>query len=406
MATIRLILDKRTTIGVDQHPIKVYISHKSQHTTIGTGLYVTSKQFDGSDIYHAVKLKAPNALQLNTAIADFCCSIQTRLVEWQKQGRLSSMTCPDIRRGIAGDGKERVMFVAWLKSVAAAKSQASRRIYDYTIAKMESFMGHIDLPFEAIDYAFCKRFDEWLQSSGISVNTRGLIFRYIRLAYNEAINLDRVAVSYYPFRRFKIPHAQKDKEYLRPEEFARLLSYHPTCNSEQRAKDVFLLSFYLCGVNPKDLYLMAAPVQGRVRYIRSKTAYKNCTAVSIALQPQAQDIITRYRHGSLLVNWSEHYCSYDIFYHTVKHYLHRIALKIGVPALTLYWARYSWATYASMLGVDEAVIGKALGHAASSLAGRVYITFDWHRVDEANRQVIQFTQKIMTEHPSTTAPIQ
>jgi integrase len=66
---------------------------------------------------------------------------------------------------------------------------------------------------------------------------------------------------------------------------------------------------------------------------------------------------------------------------------------IGVPNLTMYYARYSWATYASKIGVDESVIGKALGHTDVSLAGSRYISFDWSRVDDANRKVIDYTIK-------------
>jgi hypothetical protein len=58
--------------------------------------------------------------------------------------------------------------------------------------------------------------------------------------------------------------------------------------------------------------------------------------------------------------------------------------------LTLYHARYSWATIADGLDISEKTISKGLGHVAKSMAGRKYIAFDWSKVDRANRQVIDF----------------
>jgi integrase len=59
--------------------------------------------------------------------------------------------------------------------------------------------------------------------------------------------------------------------------------------------------------------------------------------------------------------------------------------------LTLYWARYSWATIADNLDISEKVISKALGHKDTSMAGRKYIAFDWNKVDKANREIINCT---------------
>ena len=56
--------------------------------------------------------------------------------------------------------------------------------------------------------------------------------------------------------------------------------------------------------------------------------------------------------------------------------------------LTMYWARYSWATIADSLDIPEKTISKGLGHVDKTMAGRKYIAFDWSKVDKANRQII------------------
>lgn len=67
---------------------------------------------------------------------------------------------------------------------------------------------------------------------------------------------------------------------------------------------------------------------------------------------------------------------------------------IGCPDITFYWARYSWATYASKIDISDSVISKALGHSVTTLAEKKYISFDWTKVDKANRQVIDYVVNI------------
>ena len=48
----------------------------------------------------------------------------------------------------------------------------------------------------------------------------------------------------------------------------------------------------------------------------------------------------------------------------------------------------SWATLADRLGISEKEISKGLGHVDTSIAGKFYISYDWTKVDRANRTVI------------------
>ena len=56
----------------------------------------------------------------------------------------------------------------------------------------------------------------------------------------------------------------------------------------------------------------------------------------------------------------------------------------------MYYARYSWATIADKIGIDEKVIDKSIGHVPTTVAGKFYITYDWDRTDQANRKVIDY----------------
>lgn len=60
------------------------------------------------------------------------------------------------------------------------------------------------------------------------------------------------------------------------------------------------------------------------------------------------------------------------------------------PAITSYWARYSWATYASDLDIPKDTISEALGHVHGSKITGVYIKFSRDKIDAANRRVIDW----------------
>lgn len=59
------------------------------------------------------------------------------------------------------------------------------------------------------------------------------------------------------------------------------------------------------------------------------------------------------------------------------------------PAITSYWARYSWATYAAE-DIPKDTISEALGHKYDSSITGVYIKFSKDKIDAANREVIDY----------------
>ena len=56
-----------------------------------------------------------------------------------------------------------------------------------------------------------------------------------------------------------------------------------------------------------------------------------------------------------------------------------------------YTARRSWATIAAELDIPKETIGKALGHSEwDNTTTDLYISFDYKKIDEANRKVIDY----------------
>lgn len=392
MAKIRITLDKRKKNARGEHPIYIMIYHNSSNTMVATGAYCDEKSFDANDPMHVLTPKTPNARLMNMQIYELYSDVVRFVFELDKSGKLKHMTCSDVRKAFEkrnDDDEQNTQqsFTQYIKQMRNAQRTSSQKMFDYTIKWIDKFNSD-ELAFSDIDYSFLKAFDTFMQRNGLGANTRGIIFRNIRTAINQAIN-DELTENY-PFRKFRIPHVQKDKEYLRIEDFRKLLAFQPATDGQQAAKDLFLLSFFFCGANPIDIFNMPKDINGYIKFIRTKTKAKTQGYITLKVQQEAVEIIDRNKGKHTLLDFSERYLNYDNFYHFVSKRLRAIAKILDIQGLSFYYARYSWATYASRIGIDESVIGRALGHAPSSLAGKVYITFDWERVDDANRQVIDY----------------
>ncbi|MCH5233582.1 MAG: recombinase, partial [Muribaculaceae bacterium] len=200
-------------------------------------------------------------------------------------------------------------------------------------------------------------------------------FRNIRAVFNDA--LDDEVISCYPFRKFKLRYDETPKRAL-PIERVRDIFNLRVEEWEQRYIDCFKLIFLLCGINIVDLYGLADIVEDRVEYHMAKTH----RFYSIKVEPEAMELIERWRGDKNLLCYSDTTRNYRIFYNRLAH-----ALK--GRGLSTYMARHSWATIARKIGVSRDDIKLALGHGAKTVTD-IYIDEDREKVDEANRRVIDF----------------
>ena len=83
------------------------------------------------------------------------------------------------------------------------------------------------------------------------INAYAIHLRNIRAIFNYAI--DENITNLYPFRKFKIKHEETRKRSLTLKQLRELINY-PCKNFEIRYRDIFLLMFYLIGINAVDLF--------------------------------------------------------------------------------------------------------------------------------------------------------
>lgn len=254
----------------------------------------------------------------------------------------------------------------------------TRQMYAHTLAKLREYDPDFDgICFGDITRGWLERFDGWL-SRTCNPNSRSVHLRNLRAVFNYA--MDEGLTDVYPFRKFRLPREVTRKRSLSVELLRELIA-RQLKDRQAQYRDMWLLSFMLCGINMVDLCnLHEMTVEGRVEYYRAKTH----RPYSIKVEPEAAAIIERYRGKDYLINILD----------TRKWYAEwlkrcNVSLRSMIPGLTTYWARHTWATIAASLDIPRDTIAHALGHGGNTVTD-IYIDFDQSKVDEANRRVLDW----------------
>lgn len=275
----------------------------------------------------------------------------------------------------------------------------TRDIYRRTWVQLEKFAKEKKfrlevITFEDIDLKWLREFDNYLMPTSPSKNARNIHFRNIRAVFNDA--LDDEIITCYPFRKFKIKGEETRKRSLSVEDLRKLFN----CKVEKYAefyRDMFKLTFFLIGINPVDLAnLDSITKDGRVEYSRAKTHRD----YSIKIEPEALEIINRYRGKAKLLSIMDRWKDYKNFARQMNIAMQCMGAKrTGLGGkkssngrfsdVTIYWARHSWATIARRIGISKDDIKLALGHGPKTVTD-IYIDEDQEKIDVANRKVIDW----------------
>lgn len=226
-------------------------------------------------------------------------------------------------------------------------------------------------------------FDKYLTSYCPSVNSRAIHLRNIRTIFNYALN-HQLTTAAYPFRQYRIKSVPSTPTALTLEQMRQLWHYTPPNEVQGYALDIFKLIFALIGINMADLCQLQGISQGRINYTRRKTG----RVYSVKVENAAKRLIEAHRGQKSLVDVLQHYKSIHVATSMINRHLKDITSDLGLPPITTYTARYTWASLA--LGIDTPieVISQALGHSYGMAVTLGYIVPDRRKVDEANRKVL------------------
>lgn len=400
---IKVIIDRRRANAEDKFPVKLRFSSSGKSVMYSLNIYAFLDEFDSRSgmLFTKKKERLDEVKNSNRIIAfelERARAIETDYLIKGKPLTIEKLKS-ELSRPPAEDISE-ISFNEYFRRFAAEKSKGTRIGYENTLRKIEEYYGK-NLRFEDITYAWLQDFDrkmmkrpvytgtgqdKVLKKTGIEVNTRAIQFRYIRAVFNDAINNDIVGLEKYPFRKFKIKQERTRKRAITVEELRRLFAWNGTFE-ENWAVDIAKMSFFLMGINMKDLHNLQEFDGTRVYYSRAKTG----TPYSIKVEPELRELMNKYAGEKSLLSFSERFKLHSSFNRVVNEYLKDIYENENskLPQITTYTLRHTWATLAAELDIPKETISAGLGHSSKSVTD-VYILFDYKKIDAANRKIIDY----------------
>lgn len=403
MAKSTLRLDTRRALKDGTYPVQIVVGHGT-NIYLGTNIYVSADDWDSTTKRHIGK----GAKRVNDALTTMLTSVGNRILELIESGQWRKLTRPQIRELLTNlDLDKPTVGVPSLydliQKTVEGRASNTKYIAKTAIARLNKYCGDCTkITCEQITPAWIDDYNTSL--SDLSVNTRAAYLKVVKRAINYA--LDRDITVNNPFRHYRIKTEETRMRVL-PVEKMRLLLNLETKYHYTEYRDMFLLSFYLIGINMADLAAMTADniVNGRLEYKRAKTG----KLYSIKLEPEALAILEKYKGENHLLSCFDRCTNARAYQGTLDNALARIGLpeydKAGkvvtakngqqkmIPIdkkLTWYWARYSWATYAADLDIPKDTISEALGHSHGAKVTGIYIKYNRDKVDAANRKVIDY----------------
>lgn len=365
MATLKLTIFKAKVLKDGRHKIRIAVCHKKETCYIVTRFIIDNlAQFKDGQV-----TKRSDASIINSKLRNIMNDLQNRLDEIKHQ---SLYSCKQIKDMLVSDfeSKEKIN-ITYQKAcgdfISELKSEG-RDSYAILIERSCRYFTEFtrgEIPMSDITPNMIEGFSRYLKTKrNIGNTTIGMMMSQIKAVINRNINLGYVKFDIHPFINKKIPKSPVREVDISLENLNIIRNSNPKEKKYIVARDVFMLSFYLGGMNLIDI-MNTRFANDKVDYVRIKTRLK--TEVEqhclLPITEPAKMIIDRWVDNKT----KKLDFGYKFSYHNFSRYVCRslaiLAQDLGIKEkVVFYSARKSFAQYAFDLGIPDNVIDYCLAH--------------------------------------------
>lgn len=343
------------------------------------------------------------------------------------QIELNQYTLDDVIKHLNSEQEKSQMidFIKFSREWIASATIKGAPNYTTAINSLVRFVGKEELNVNLITIDFLEEFKAFLCKER-DKRTKKLIQQGKRVPSNRSLSLylvsikrlfdearkkynkkDRnlILISSYPFNEFKIPKQEATRKRAVSVDIIKKVwklpykdmkkGYKATCRYDL-AKDCFILSFCLMGINSADLYNATIRIEDTIIYNRTKTKERRLddAKMMVDIPKIALPLIEKYKDqtGKRLFNFYQYYADESGFNKAINYGLKEIGALLEIDDLEYYAARHSWATIAlNKVGIDKYTIHAALNHIDDSMkVTDIYIERDFVNENKANAKVIKY----------------
>lgn len=399
--TFKVICRKDVVYKNNTSPLCLFFFHNGRKKSVGLGISVNQKYWDAAK--QRISTECPNRDEIQFQIA-------TKVKEYEKKiQRLEALEIPITFETLFNNNGQRFnitvgdYFEQIIERLEKVEKYGSASKHKVTLSLMRQFRS-VDIHFNQIDLNYLREFEIFLRQRHNQNNSIATKFSVLKAVYNKALSENVFIAKSHPFNQFKVGSfwTTTRKRAITKEEILTLFALDLSNRDfyTQLAKDIFLFSYFMAGINFKDIALLKyCDIQnGRIYYTRGKTGkIMNCK-----LNEEAKKIISKYDRESTTEDYIFPILNRNI-HNTERQILNRVHKVLGhinaclqqlskelglqIP-LTTYVARHTYATVLKRSGVNIALISESLGHSDISTTQIYLDSFENSQIDEAMKNLL------------------
>ena len=214
-------------------------------------------------------------------------------------------------------------------------------------------------------------FERWLKRKGVSQTYISMTLSMTRTIVNRAIRMQLATYSVHPFTYWKRPADPERELDISVEDVRAIRDAQPRLKKQRIARDIFMLSYYLGGINLIDLLEIDFRGVSVLEYTRHKSRNMKLSdkRISFTLQPEAKELISKWMNrntGRLDFGYK---FSYKNFLAYVTRSIKSLAKDIDIQdyrKVCYYTARKSVVQHGFDLGISLEVLEYCIGQSVKN----------------------------------------
>lgn len=369
MATIKLAVLKHTKSKDGSYKIRISIGHRSETHYIVTSYSVNAlSEFD-----NGIVVRVPNAHEINIKLRNLLNDYEERL---ERIDSPEDYTCKELRDLLKSmrTHSSKVTFKQVSEQYQKELIEDGRGSYagmlQNSLRLFFEFTGG-DVFLSEISTITISEFERWLKRKGVSQTYISMTLSMTRTIVNRAIRMQLVTYSVHPFAYWKRPADPERELDISVEDVRAIRDAQPRLKKQRIARDIFMLSYYLGGINLIDLLEIDFRGVSVLEYTRHKSRNMKLSdkRISFTLQPEAKELISKWMNrntGRLDFGYK---FSYKNFLAYVTRSIKSLAKDIDIQdyrKVCYYTARKSFVQHGFDLGISLEVLEYCIGQSVKN----------------------------------------
>lgn len=342
-----------------------------------------------------------NVTRFNNNLAHKKAQYQEVVSDLEREGELDMLNASQLKSRLLSKPKEIKTVFEYIEELhnnhESVNGEGTAGRYKDVYNKLKKYNPRRNLSFTDINYSFLKKIESDHFAAGNKPGSLSVYLRTLRSIYNEAIKAGYANQKFYPFNDYKIKKGEPQRTALPENDFKKILySDYKEGSALRIGRDYYLMSYYLQGINWKDMCLLRygnfSKDLSRLSYIRIKTK----KPFNIRLDQKLIDLINAYKTIDLsndrdfvlpilkLSDPEEHYAK-KIKNRRLKinSYLRAISKDLEIAKFSFYTARHTYATMLWKKAGSASVAQMSLGHQTEKQTQEYLAHFGNKEVDDA-----------------------